>query len=114
MQNKKTQVIAVYSPKGGTGKTTMTVHLAHELARKGDKVLVVDMAQFGNVASHHFRPHGISIWDETGGIVRIATPTPLPTPRPPARMAGRNCPHPCQRRSLGTDPFGVGGRNVLR
>lgn len=41
--------IAVMNQKGGTGKTTTTVSLAHGLARMGHKVLIVDMDSQGNV-----------------------------------------------------------------
>ncbi|MFT7582614.1 MAG: chromosome partitioning protein [Myxococcota bacterium] len=42
--------IAVMNQKGGTGKTTTTVSLAHGLARAGYKTLIVDMDSQGNVA----------------------------------------------------------------
>lgn len=43
-QNSPTQtrVISVTSGKGGVGKTTLVVHLAQELARKGKKILIFD------------------------------------------------------------------------
>ena len=41
--------IAVMNQKGGTGKTTTTVSLAHGLARQGHRVLIVDMDSQGNV-----------------------------------------------------------------
>lgn len=41
--------IAVMNQKGGTGKTTTTVSLAHGLAERGYKTLVVDMDSQGNV-----------------------------------------------------------------
>ncbi|MEE2780032.1 MAG: ParA family protein [Myxococcota bacterium] len=41
--------IAVMNQKGGTGKTTTTVSLAHGLAQAGHRVLIVDMDSQGNV-----------------------------------------------------------------
>lgn len=35
-------IISVLNPKGGSGKTTISVHLARALHRKGEKVLLVD------------------------------------------------------------------------
>nr|WP_294916578.1 AAA family ATPase [uncultured Neokomagataea sp.] len=39
---ERTRVVAVASGKGGVGKTWMSVSLAHELARAGRRVLIVD------------------------------------------------------------------------
>lgn len=45
----RTQVIAVFNHKGGTGKTTTAVTLAAGLASKGRRVLLVDTDGQGNV-----------------------------------------------------------------
>lgn len=45
------RVLTVFSPKGGVGKTTMTVNIALALASLGSKVCVVDLdLAFGDVA----------------------------------------------------------------
>ncbi|PIE15973.1 MAG: ATPase [Proteobacteria bacterium] len=48
-QRRGARRIAVMNQKGGTGKTTTTVSLAHGLAMAGHKVLIVDMDSQGNV-----------------------------------------------------------------
>jgi chromosome partitioning protein len=45
------KVIAVFNQKGGTAKTTTSVHVAAGLARAGKKVLLVDTDGQGNVAA---------------------------------------------------------------
>ncbi len=47
------KVICVYSPKDGTGKTSLACNLAALLARHGKKTLLLDLdMQFGDCASH--------------------------------------------------------------
>src|SRR5687767_2967413 len=44
------KVLAIFNQKGGTAKTTTSVHVAAGLARNGKKVLLVDTDGQGNVA----------------------------------------------------------------
>ncbi|MFP5105679.1 AAA family ATPase [Neobacillus sp. C211] len=51
---EKSRVIAVSNPKGGVGRTLITVNLAIALARMGKKVAVIDgNLQFGEVAMYY-------------------------------------------------------------
>jgi chromosome partitioning protein len=45
------KVVAVFNHKGGTGKTTTSVHLAAGLALEGHRVLLIDTDGQGNVAA---------------------------------------------------------------
>jgi pilus assembly protein CpaE len=53
LAKEKSRVIAVTSPKGGIGRTVLTVNLAAALARMGKKVAIIDAnLQFGEVAMY--------------------------------------------------------------
>jgi chromosome partitioning protein len=44
-------MVAVANQKGGVGKTTITIHLAIEAARRGRRVMVIDADPQGNATS---------------------------------------------------------------
>lgn len=55
--------IACQNLKGGTGKTTTVVSLASCLARKGKKILVLDIDVQGNVKESFGIDHNLTIYD---------------------------------------------------
>jgi chromosome partitioning protein len=46
----KMRTIAIHAAKGGVGKTTLVVNLAYELAKKGKRVLVIDLDDSANTS----------------------------------------------------------------
>jgi MinD-like ATPase involved in chromosome partitioning or flagellar assembly len=65
------KVIAVFSPRGGVGKTTTALHLGHALAMvRGDLVVAVDAnPDFGNLVQRVGEPHSAH---GVGGLLRAA------------------------------------------
>lgn len=47
-----TTTLALFNNKGGVGKTTLTYHLAHMIARLGIRVVAVDLDPQANLTSH--------------------------------------------------------------
>ncbi|MEK6674797.1 MAG: ParA family protein [Planctomycetota bacterium] len=52
--SKKPIRITIFNHKGGVGKTTLTVHIAHALADLGKKVMIVDTDPQCNLTSYLF------------------------------------------------------------
>ena len=50
LETVKMRTIAIHTSKGGVGKTTLTVNMAYELAKQGNKVLVVDLDDQANAS----------------------------------------------------------------
>ncbi|MBD1830057.1 AAA family ATPase [Microcoleus vaginatus GB1-A2] len=50
LETVKMRTIAIYTAKGGVGKTTLVVNIAYELAKIGNRVLVVDLDEQANAS----------------------------------------------------------------
>lgn len=78
-RNALSRVIAMINGKGGVGKTTLTAHVAGELARQGYEVLVVDMDPGAGLATDlgyqrtgvDDEGHSLRVALETGATVRV-------------------------------------------
>ena len=60
------KVISVLNQKGGVGKTTLTVHLATALARKGEKVLLIDADPQGSALDWSAARQGTPLFPVAG------------------------------------------------
>ena len=69
--------IALFNHKGGVGKTTLTVNIAHALAELGHRVLLVDADPQCNLTSYLLPPEAVdkeldSARGETGNTLYSA------------------------------------------
>ncbi|MXR70812.1 AAA family ATPase [Shewanella sp. JBTF-M18] len=69
-------VISVFNNKGGVGKTTYLFHVAHLLAKKGKRILMVDLDSQCNLSSYCLKDEQLSeAWEETGNsMYRVVEP----------------------------------------
>lgn len=57
--------VALFNNKGGVGKTTLTYHLAHMMARMGRRVLAVDLDPQSNLTAEFLDEEDLAyLWDE--------------------------------------------------
>ncbi|WP_027140311.1 AAA family ATPase [Pseudofrankia saprophytica] len=77
--------MALFNNKGGVGKTTLTFHLAHMLARQGHRVLAVDLDPQANLTAQFLDEDELAtLWQEqpaagapaNGGIGSTASSAP--------------------------------------
>lgn len=70
--------IALFNNKGGVGKTTLTYHLAHMLARLGWRVLAVDLDPQANLTSAFFDEDQLELfWEPESTDTILSSVAPL-------------------------------------
>lgn len=64
------KTISVFNNKGGVGKTTLTFHLAHALAEKGYRTLLIDLDPQCNLTIYGMEQEALhNIWQEEDAFV---------------------------------------------
>ncbi len=73
-----TTAIALFNNKGGVGKTTLTYHLAHMVARLGWRVLAVDLDPQANLTSAFFDEDQLELfWEPESNDTILSAVAPL-------------------------------------
>jgi chromosome partitioning protein len=73
-----TRAIALFNNKGGVGKTTLTYHLSHMVARLGWRVLAVDLDPQANLTSAFFDEDELELlWEPESQDTILSAVAPL-------------------------------------
>lgn len=73
-----TTAVALFNNKGGVGKTTLTYHLAHMVARLGWRVLAVDLDPQANLTSAFFDEDKLELfWEPESTDTVLSAVAPL-------------------------------------
>ena len=98
------KIISVVNNKGGVGKTTITVNLAHALAMQGKKVLIVDVdSQCNSTSFFNLAPGCASLYELLASVYDEEAPEIKPESciYPTSRLAA-SCPNEERRASNST------------